>query len=328
VTSNPKRLLFGAIAACAVAAATAPDGAHAQGAYPTKPIRMIVPFAPGGGTDITARHVAAKLAEGLGQQVVVDNRGGGGGTIGAEMIVRAVPDGYTLMFGSASYTCNAAIYKLPYHPTEDISTVSLVGTSPFLVVLHPSVPIRSVQELVAYAKSNPGKLNFGSTGPGGITHLATEYFKMTAGVDMTHVPYKGTGAALPDLIGGQIQLMFGSIVSTIPHAKSGKLRGIAVTGPRRSAAIPEIPTVMEAGVPGYEVTLWYGVWGPKHLPKEVVARVNREISRAVGLPEIKDRLGAEGLDSLATTAEDFRALMRRDTEKWTKVVKAGGVKAQ
>ncbi|HEV2007622.1 MAG TPA: tripartite tricarboxylate transporter substrate-binding protein, partial [Burkholderiales bacterium] len=224
--------------------------------YPTKPIRLIVPFAPGGGTDIVARVLAQKLTEALGESVVVDNRAGGGGTIGVETAVRAAPDGYTLAMVSGSYATNAALFKLPYDPVNDITPISLIGETGFMVVLNPSVPAKSIPELIALAKAKPNSLNFGSTGTGGITHLATELFEIMAGIKMTHVPYKGTGPALIDLLGGQIQVLFGSMPSMVPQHKTGKIRGIAVTTAKRVGAAPDLPTVGES-VPGYEAILWY-----------------------------------------------------------------------
>jgi tripartite-type tricarboxylate transporter receptor subunit TctC len=294
--------------------------------YPTKPIRMLVPFAPGGGTDIVARLLAQKLTEAFRQSVIVDNRAGGGGTIGAETAARATPDGYTLIMVSGSYATNAALFKLPYDPVNDIVPIALIGETAFLVCLHPAVPIKSVSELVAYAKAKPGALNYGSTGTGGITHLATELFDMMAGTKMTHVPYKGTGPALNDLLGGQIQLIFGSAPSMIPQVRANRLRAIAVTTSKRSAAVPEIPTVSEAGVRGYEAVLWYGVWGPKGLPKDIVQRWNAEIRKAVKLPDMKERLASEGLEIADAPPELFQSVVKRDVAKWSKVVKEANIK--
>ena len=246
--------------------------ALAQNAYPTKPLRLIVPFAPGGGTDIVARLLAQKLTESFKQTVIVDNRAGGGGTMGAETTVRATPDGYTTIIMSGSYATNAAMYKLPYDPVNDVVPMGLIGDTAFIIALHPGVPIKNVGELVAFAKAKPGALNYGSSGTGGIAHLSGELFDMLAGTKMTHIAYKGTGPALNDLLGGQIQLIFGSAPATIPLVRANRLRAIAVTTTKRSAALPDLPTVAEAGVPGYEVVLWYGVLGPKGLPKDIVAR--------------------------------------------------------
>lgn len=294
--------------------------------YPDKPVRFVVPFAPGGGTDIIARVMAQKLSEAFGQSVVVDNRGGAGGTIGAEIAAKATPDGYTMIMVSGSYGVNAGLYKLPYDPLNGIDTVSLVGTSPFIVALHPSVPAKSIKELIALAKGKPGSLNYASTGTGGITHMATELFRLMAGVNVVHIPYKGTGPALNDVIGGQVQMIFGSILATLPHVKSGRLKGIAVTGPQRSNAAPELPTVAESGLPGYEVTLWYGVWGPKGLPKYVISLWNGELVKILRSEEMKSRLATEGLEAVGSTPEEFRAHLKQEIAKWTKVIKDANVK--
>ncbi|HSQ04153.1 MAG TPA: tripartite tricarboxylate transporter substrate binding protein [Burkholderiales bacterium] len=289
---------------------------------------MIVPFAPGGGTDIVARVMAQKLSEAFKENVIVDNRAGGGGTIGAEMAVRATPDGYTVIIMSGSYTTNAAIYKLPYDPVNDITPMGLIGDTGFFLALHPSVPIKSVRELVAFAKAKPGALNYGSSGTGGIAHLCGELFDLLAGTKMTHVAYKGTGPALNDLLGGHIQLIFGSAPSTIPLVQTNRLRAIAVTTTKRSVALPDLPTIAEAGVPGYEVVLWYGVLGPKGLPKNIVARWNTEIRKATKLPDMKERLASEGFEISDSPPEVFQAVLKRDVEKWKKVVREAKVKVE
>jgi len=317
--------------ACALLAAfaLAAGAAQAQGTrnnYPNKPIRLLVPFAPGGGTDIVARALAQKLTESFRQSVVVDNRAGGGGTLGAELAARAAPDGYTMIMVSGSYSTNAAIYKLPYDPVNDITPLGLLGETGFLVCLHPSVPIRTVRELIDYAKKNPQKLNYGSTGTGGITHLASELFDMLAGTKMTHVPYKGTGPAMNDLLGGQIQLMFGAMPAMVPQVKTNRLRGIGVTTTARNNAVPDVPTIAET-LPGYEAVLWYAAWGPRGLPKDIVALWNREIDRIVHTPEMKERMAGEGLEPAGGPPERFREVLQRDVAKWTKVVKTAGVKA-
>ena len=317
-----------AIIASAVALALAASHASAQkkDAYPTKPIRMIVPFAPGGGTDIVARAMAQKLTESLGQSVVVDNRAGGGGTIGAETAVRSLPDGYTLAMVSGSYAANAALFKLPYDPVNDVTPISLIGETGFLVSLHPSVSAKTIKELVALAKAKPGGLNYASTGTGGITHLATELFDTMADVKMTHIPYKGTGPALIDLLGGQVQIMFGALPAMVPQHKVGKLRGIAVTTSKRSGAVPDVPTVGET-VPGYEAILWYAFFGPRNLPKEIVTRLNTEIAKAISTPEMKERMAGEGLEPAGGPPSQFGDVLKRDVPKWTKVVKDANIKS-
>jgi tripartite-type tricarboxylate transporter receptor subunit TctC len=303
------------------------DIARAQKSrYPDKPIRFVVPFAPGGGTDIIARAMAQKLSEAFGQSVVVDNRGGAGGTIGAEIAAKSAPDGYTMIMVSGSYAVNAGLYKLPYDPLNGIDTVTLVGTSPFIVALNPSVPAKNVKELIALAKAKPASLNYASTGTGGITHMATELFRLMAGINIVHIPYKGTGPALNDVIGGQVQMIFGSILATLPQVKSGRLKGIAVSGSKRSDAAPDMPTVAESGLPGYEVTLWYGVWGPKGLPKEVINRWNAELAKILKSPDMKARLATEGLDALGSTPDEFRTHLKTEIAKWAKVIKDANVK--
>jgi len=317
-----KRLaILAATAACAL-----PATANAQAdKYPTRPIRMLVPFAPGGGTDILARLIAANATAAFGQQVIVDNRAGGGGTIGAETAVRAAPDGYTVIMVSGSYGTNAALYDLPYDPVKDIQAIVMIGDTGFVLALHPSVPAKTVPELIAYAKANPNKLNFASTGTGGITHLATELFNLLAATKMTHIPYKGTGPALSDLLGGQVQIIFGAMPATIPHVKSGKLRGIGVTTAKRTPALPDAPAIGEF-VKDYEVALWYGMWGPKGLPKPVVTRWNQEVARALQTDEMKKRLAGDGVEPAGGPPEQFLNAITRDIEKWKKVVKAANIK--
>lgn len=295
-------------------------------AYPTKPVRLIVPFVPGGGTDIVSRALAQKMSETLGQSVIVDNRPGAAGRIGAEISVNSSPDGYTLIMVSASYAGASALYKLPYDPVNDITPIVQVAQSAFVIVVNPSVPIKSVKELVTYDRANPGKLNYGSTGTGGITHLATELFQLTAGTKMTHVPYKGTGAALTDLLAGQIQLLFGSLPSTVPQVKAGRLRGLAVTTPKRVSALPDMATVTEAGVP-YELIIWYGIWGPKGLPKDIVSRWNKEVNQIIRLPETQARYEKEGLEPAGGSPEQFRKVIRKDIARLRDVVKKANIQA-
>ena len=310
----------------AAAVCALPTAANAQAdKYPTRPIRMLVPFAPGGGTDITARLIAQSMAATLGQQVIVDNRAGGGGTIGAETAVRAAPDGYTVIMVSGSYGTNAALYKLPYDPVKDIQALVMIGESGFVLALHASVPVKTVPELIAHAKANPGKLNYASTGTGGITHLTTELFDLMAGTKMTHIPYKGTGPALSDLLGGQVQVLFGSFPATIPHVKGGKLRGVGVTTAKRAGPLPDVPAIGET-VKDFEAVLWYGLWAPKGLPKPIVTRWNQEVARILQTPEMQKRLAGDGVEPAGGPPEQFINAIRRDVEKWKKVVKAANIK--
>jgi tripartite-type tricarboxylate transporter receptor subunit TctC len=316
---------FATLALAAAAAAPVPE-AWAQKPYPNRPLRMVVPFAPGGGTDIIARHLARNMTDGLGEQVIVDNRPGGGGSVGAEIVVSAVPDGYTIIMISGSYTVNPSLYKLRFDPINSVSPISLTGTSAFIVCVHPSVAARSMKELTAYAKANPGRLNYGSTGTGSITQLATELYKLVAGVDIAHIPYKGTAPALADLVGGQIQVLFGAAPTMLPQIKAGRLRGLVVTTPQRSSAAPDLPTISEAGYPGAETVVWYGLLGPQKLPAEIVARLNAEVKRVASLPEIRERFAVEGLEPTPSTPEEFRRHLKAEVDKWARVVKAANVK--
>ena len=297
----------------------------ASGDYPSKPVRLIVPFAPGGGTDIVARVLAQKLTESFKQTVIVDNRAGGGGTLGVETAVRASPDGYTTIIMSGSYATNAAMFKMSFDPVNDILPMGLIGDTAFVLVLHPAVPLKSVAELVAHAKAKPGVLNYASSGTGGIAHLSGELFDLLAGTRMTHIAYKGTGPATNDLLGGQVQLLFGSAPAVVPLIRAGRLRALAVTTLKRMSSFPELPTIDEAGVKGYEVVLWYGVLGPKGLPKAMVERWNAEIRKATKLPDMRERLLSEGFEIDDSPPSVFQALLKRDVAKWQKVVKEAKV---
>jgi tripartite-type tricarboxylate transporter receptor subunit TctC len=300
--------------------------AHAASAeadnYPTKPIRLIGPFVPGGGTDITARAVAAKLTERWGQQVIVDNRPGAAGTIGVEITATAPPDGYTLCLISASHSVNSAINpKLPYDLTKDLQAISQATSLFYVVYVHPAVPAKSVQELVAYAKANPGKLNFGSSGTGGLQHFAGEMFNYLGGVKMVHVPYKGGAAAIADAIAGNIQVGFGTLLSSRAHYKAGRLRPLAITARERSATAPDLPTVSEAGLRGYEVDQWYGIITSAKVPRPLVNKLSVAIAESVKSPETAQRLSAEGSTPVGSTPEQFSAHIRSEIAKWRKLVK-------
>jgi tripartite-type tricarboxylate transporter receptor subunit TctC len=297
---------------------------HAQEKYPTKPIRVLTPFAPGGGSDILARLIAPQVYESFGQPIIVDNRPGGGGTVGAGIAVRSDPDGYTLILVSGSYGANGALYNLPYDSVTGITPIILIGTTCLVVTMHPSVPIKTIKELIAYARANPGKLNFGSAGTGGLGHLAGELFKMETGVVFTHVPYKGTGPVMNALLSGEIDSSFSSLVPSMPHVKSGRLRAIGVTTPKRSRALPDVPTISET-VPGYEVTHWYGMWGPKGIPKEIVTRWNREVAKILKTDAMQKWLAGEGLEPAGGPPEEFGDRIRSDVEKWKKVVKEANI---
>jgi len=298
----------------------------AQPGYPSRPIRLIVPFPAGGQTDIVARVLAQKLTETFRHPVVVDNRPGGGGTIGTEIGVRATPDGYSLIIVSTSYAANAALYKLPYDPLNDVVPITLIGEIPNMVTVDPSGPAKSIKSLIAYAKANPGKLNYASGGTGSGVHLATELFNQMAGTRMTHVPYKGAGAGVSDLLGGQIHLIFGGLPVMLPHVKAMRLRGIAITSAKRSEAVPDVPTVSET-VPGYEAVSWAALLGPKALPTSVVSRWNSEIERILQMSDVKERMKAHGLELIGGPPGRLRELLRRDVAKWHKVVISAGIRA-
>ena len=294
--------------------------AQAQGQYPSRPIRLLTPFAPGGGSDILGRLLAPHIYASMGQPVIVDNRPGGGGTLGAGLAVRADPDGYTLIVVSGSYGANAALYALPYDSVTDITPVILIGTTPLLVTMHPSVPIRTVRELIAFARANPNKLNFGSAGNGGLGHLAQAFFKIETGVAFAHIPYKGSGPVMNALLAGEVDASFSSLVPTVPYLKSGRLRAVAVTTPKRTVNLPDVPTVGET-VPGYEVTHWYGMWGPKGLPREIVQRWNAEVARVIKTEAVQKWMIGEGLEPAGGPPEEFRERIERDVAKWKRVVK-------
>jgi tripartite-type tricarboxylate transporter receptor subunit TctC len=313
-----------AIASCLLALAAATAGA----AYPDKPIRIIVPYPPGGLTDAVARQVGNALSERVKQPVVVENVGGGGGNIGAARAAKSPADGYTLYIGNnATVGINTLIYKqLPFDPIKDLAPISLVAESQTILVVHPSLPVKNVSELVAYARARPGQLNFGSTGTGGLSHLAGELLKSSAGIQMTHIPYKGTGPALTDLLAGQIQLMFNDTAA--PHVKSGKLRALAVTGPRRWAELPEVPTLTELGVAGYDTYNWFGILAPAGTPADVVATLNRELVAVMKDPAMQAWMQSRGAEAASGTSEEFAAYIRKDLEKWSRVVKETGVTAE
>lgn len=312
------------IISTALGPAHVPLAASAQ-SYPDRPIRLIVPFAPGGPPDIVGRMLAQKLTETFKQTVVVDNRPGAGGAIGAEIAMKANPDGHTLLMASAAYAANAAIYKQSYDPVNDVTPVALIGESGFLVTLQPSVPVTSIKELIAYDKASPGKLNYGSGGTGTANHLAVELFNQMAGTRMTHVPYKGTGPALNDLLGGQIQLIVSGMLQMIPQIKSNRLRGIAVTTAKRSSAVPDIPTVAET-VPDYGAVSWVAVVGPKAMPKDATVRLNAEINRTLQLSDIKSRMAGAGMEPVGGSPERFREVLKREVATWQRVVRVGNIK--
>jgi tripartite-type tricarboxylate transporter receptor subunit TctC len=302
-------------------------GAQAQ-SYPSKPIRIVCPFPPGGAVDIASRSVAQALTQQLGHPVTVDNRPGAGGNIGAEIVAKSAPDGYTLlMTTSGIMAINPALYsKIPFDPLKDFAPVSIVVSLNNVLVVNPALPYKSVKEVIAAAKAQPGKLTYASSGNGTSIHLSGELFKSMTGVDMLHIPYKGSAPAVTDLLAGQVNMMFDNIPSSLPHIKAGKLRALAVTGSKRSPLLPDLPTIAEAGVPGYDSYVWFGVVAPAGTPPEIVKRLNAELAKAAETPEFRDRLTGQGYDVLSTTPEQMADSIRSELTKWGKVVKASGAR--
>ena len=314
-----------ALALYAVTLGAFPALASAQ-TYPQKPIRFILPFPPGGGTDTLGRIVGQKLGESLGQQVVIDNRPGAGANIGAELAAKSPPDGYTIFMGNVAHTINESLYsKLNYDLVRDFAPVTMLGLTANIVVVHPSVPAKSLKELIALAKARPGELNYASSGSGSSSHLAGELFKNMAHINMTHIPYKGGGPAVVNLISGEASVGFATMPSALPHVKAGKLRALAVTTSQRSQAAPDLPTVAEAGVPGYEASTWYCLLLPAGTPHDIVARLNTEMVKVLGHADVKNRLTGLGYEITTTTPEQLAAHIRSEIAKWGKVVKATGI---
>ena len=305
-------------------------GSAAAQAYPSRTVRIIAPIAPGGATDVFARTLAMHYAEAWGQQVVVDNRPGAGGMIGSELVAKAPPDGYTLL------ACTTGLFailpfisnKLPYDPEKDLVPVTQTGALPYIIVLHPSLPSKNVKEFIALAKSRPGEINYASSGIGTASHLSGEYFASAAKINMTHIPYKGTGNAMADLLTGQVVLLFDQPVSSMPHVKAGKLRVLGITSGQRFSTMPDIPTVAEQGLPGFETVSWSGICAPGGTPRPVVNRIQSEVSRVLKLPEIRDRLLRDGIEPIGGTPEEFQAHIKREMQKWGKVVRDAKVAAQ
>jgi tripartite-type tricarboxylate transporter receptor subunit TctC len=293
--------------------------------YPVKPVRIIVAQAPGGASDLLIRMIGQKLGEALGQQFVVDNRPGAGGNIGAEVAAKAAPDGYTLFMISAPHAVAPALYrKLQYDLLRDFATVSLLGSEPLCVVVHPSLPVKSVRELVAFLKQRPGQVSYGSTGNGAVNHLATELFKSRAGVDMVHVPYKGSAFAIPDAISGVVPVLFANVSPLQPHIRSGRLRAIAVTSARRVPTLPAVPTIAESGYPGYEAVNWFGLVVPVRTPEDIVRKLNAAIRQTLGLAEVREFYEHRGADVRTSTPEEMRAFVQSEMTKWAAVVKTSG----
>ena len=321
-----------AVAGWVVAAVILGGGiAHAAvQAYPAKPVRLIIPFPPGGATDVLSRTVGQKLAEGLRQQFIMDNRSGASGILGLELAARAIPDGHTIAMGQATnLAINLALMgKLPYDPVRDFAPISLVATSHSMLVVHPSLPVHAIKDLVALAKARPGAINFASAGRGSPGHILTERFMKAAGIHMVHVPYKGANPALNDVVAGHVQLYFTSPISAQPFVQAGRLRRIATAGAKRSPAMPEVPTIAESGYPEIEATSWWGLIGPAGVPREIVDRLAGETIRILNAPEVKERLMSQGGDAAGTTPEQFSAFIKSEISKWARMVKETGVKLE
>ena len=308
--------------AFSVAALAVMVGSASAQTYPRKPIRWIVPFPPGGSTDLLARVVGQKLTEAWGQQVIVENKGGAGGTLGAAEAARAPADGYTLLMGAIHHTIASSVYpKLPYDIQKDFAPITVVAIVPNVLVVNPSVPANSTKELIAYAKANPGKLTYGSAGMGTAHHLIGEQFNLQAGVNILHVPYKGSSPAVADLIGGQVLIMYDTVASCLPHIKSGKLRPLAVATAKRSLALPDVPTIAEAALPGFEVTTWFGALAPVETPKEIVVRLNGEIVKILAMPDVRKRLLDAGAEPVGNSPEQMAAQIKKETGEFAKIVK-------
>jgi tripartite-type tricarboxylate transporter receptor subunit TctC len=324
--TRPIRTGFACLAACLALVASA---ACAQGAYPSKPIRFVVPYPAGGPLDSVARLLAAKVSVSVSQPVVVDNKPGAGGNIGADAVAKAPPDGYTLLMGAvATHAINPSLYaSMPYDAVKDFAPITQVASTPNVLVVNPAVPAADVREFIAYAKAHPGKLDFGSGSTGSAGHLAGELFKSMAGIDMTHVPYKGAAPAMQDLIGGQTHLMFDNLASALGQIQAGRVRALAVTTAKRSALAPQLPTIAESGLPGFDISTWFGVFAPAATPREVIEKLHAEFTRALAAPDVREKMLALGAEPVGSRPEEFAAYIRAEAGKYARLVKASGAKA-
>jgi tripartite-type tricarboxylate transporter receptor subunit TctC len=320
------RIKFGVVAVlCGLLLSVTVPAAAQQ--YPNRPIRFLVPFPPGGGNDIVGRVIAQKLSQGFNQTVVVDNRGGAGGTLGTDLLAKAPADGHTMLINNISLAVNATLVpKLQYDTLKDLTPVSIIGRQPNIVVVHPGVKAKSVKEFLDQARAQPGKINYGSGGVGTASHLATELLQLTTKTSMTHIPYKGLGPALVDLMGGRVDMIISTMASALPQLKAGKLRPLAVTTVNRSAFFPEVPTMIEAGIPGYDFTTWYALVVPAGTPGAVIARINGELAKIAAAPVVKNQFSAQGLETAHTGVEETRAYLESEVEKWGKVIRASGAR--
>ena len=301
---------------------------HAADTYPAKPVKLVIPFPPGGSNDVVGRVIATQLGERLGQQVVVDNRGGAGGVIGTEMVAKAPPDGYTLLFISSAFAANSALYKLPYDPAKAFIPVAMIAAGPNVLAVAPTLPVNSVRDLIALARLKPGQLNYASAGIGSFQHLGSALFVSMAKVDVVHVPFKGGGPAMVDVIAGNTQIMLGSLVQTLPQIKSGKLKALGVGGQKRSPTLPEVPTISEAGVPGYDAVNWWGIIAPAGTPASIVSRLHRELGLIVQTTEMQKRFDSEAVEAIQMSSAEFGQYIEKETVKWARVVKDAGIKAE
>ena len=327
---NVKSVLLVAVCGLPVTRTLAQELPLSYPAYPTKPIRMIVPFVPGGANDVLGRLAGLKITEALGQPVVIENRGGAGGSIGVEIVAKSPADGYTLVLGNiANLSVNPTLYrKLGYKPLSDLQPITLMAKLPSILAVHPSLPAKNVKQLVALARAQPARLTFGTGGAGSGSHLTMELFKLQAKIDLIHIPYKGVGPALIDLLAGQITLSFGAVPGVGPYVRSARLRGLGVTSAARIAAYPDMPTIAQAGLPGFEATLWYGVLAPAGTPMPIINRLHTTLTRAMQSPEMKARFMAEGAEPVGNTPQEFHAFIQSEIERWAVVVKASGMKAE
>ncbi|MEO7727894.1 MAG: tripartite tricarboxylate transporter substrate binding protein [Burkholderiales bacterium] len=318
-------LIFATGSSCALSYAADPAAD-----YPNHPIRLVVPFPPGGGTDIVARAISGKLTEAWGQQIIIDNRGGAGGVIGADTVAKSTPDGYTLLLGTpGALVINPLLNsKLPYNAARDFAPVSLLALNPQLLAVHHTLPVNSVKELIAFAKAQPGKLNYASVGEGTPNHLAMELFKSMTGTEMAHVPYKGAAPAITDLVGGHVQLMFNPMPPLLPHVRSGRLRALAVGGLQRSSALPDIPTVAEAGVPGYEYVTWYSIVAPAKTTRAIINKINARLAAVLAMPDVAQRLSSQGAEPHSSTPEELTAFMLKDTQRLGGIIRFAGIKSE
>lgn len=297
--------------------------------WPARPLRLVVPFPPGSGVDIVSRHVAPRLSEGLGQPVVIDNRGGAGGVVGAEVAAKSPADGYTLLMGTAGIlTVVPALAKVNYNVQRDFAPVSVVASVPSVLVVHPSLPVKTVRDLVALARARPGSINYATTGNGTLPHLAAEFLRLRASIDIVHVPYKGSAPAITDLLGGQVEMFFANMLSAMPHITSGRLRAVAVSSAKRSAVLPAVPTMIEAGYPDFEASTWFGLLAPSGVPPEILQRLHAEVVKLLAGKELQQRLASEGAVVVGNTPAEFAAYIRSETDKWTRVVKAAQIRAE